>query len=322
MKLLRVVTENVRNLPDGEYPFADRTSGEPLPVVIVSGPMASGKTSLLEAIAMAKERAAAYGAPPDVRRFLRRGAAEGRVVLTLRLDESERRASDGDPIAEIDVCLAGPRPALAPKLAKLLSSYSHAPSGKMEYFPAQRRLDAVRSNDAEPDELEEAHLRLRSDASKYRGVVPWLRARLRDDARELGARLSSGGFVTASDAPDSLTPLRRALEAMCPRLRLAGLGADGEPGFVRDDGSQASLAELSDAEKDALLLATTFQRIGLDHSIVLLDRLELHAHPEDQRRWLTALGALGRDNQLVVATSSDVLLSTAGHGIQLAPTPA
>jgi predicted ATPase len=97
------------------------------------------------------------------------------------------------------------------------------------------------------------------------------------------------------------------LAHMCPWLRLHGVAADGESVvFVRRSGEMPTLFELSDGERDAVLWCASSERVGLDHSVVLIDRPEAYAHPDDVARWLSTLERNG--NQRIVATTSEALL--------------
>lgn len=309
MRVARVSLRNVRSLPDREISFC-QPDGRPHDAVLVTGPAASGKTTLLEVIAMAKERVGGYGSAARPRAFLRPGEPNGHVGVWLVLDEGERRrAGLAEPIAKLSVPLSGAPEPHDPRLAKFLASYSHGPDvGLMDYFPAGRALSPSVGNEPPPDERTEGRLRLGREPDKYRGVLPWLRAALVGDAAHTATTLREAGLVLGADAPDPLQGFRQMLAQMCPWLRVQGLSGDGSAVmFVRRGGGAVPALELSDAERDAVLLCASWQRLGLCRSVALIDRLEQHAHPDDQKRWLDTLTATG-DNQLIVATSSERLL--------------
>jgi energy-coupling factor transporter ATP-binding protein EcfA2 len=306
LKLTRVTLRNVRNLPDGDIAFA-HPDGRPFEVALVTGPSAAGKTTLVEAIAMAKERVAGNGRAARPRAFLRHGASNGLVELTLLLDVSERqRAGVVEPVVRLTVQLSGALDDHDARVVALLRSSS------MDYFPARRRLassfEPVTAFEWTTDEGVEARMRLSNDPDKYRGLVPWIRDALLGAATQLASRIRDTGLVLGSELPDALAPFRQMLASLCPWLRLGGLARDGAtPMFARNDGSTPALPDLSDAELDAVLISASWQRARPEHGIVLIDRLDLHAHPSDQLRWLQTLTSAG-DNQLVVATSSEALL--------------
>ncbi|HEY4116704.1 MAG TPA: hypothetical protein VGM56_02560, partial [Byssovorax sp.] len=62
---------------------------------------------------------------------------------------------------------------------------------------------------------------------------------------------------------------------------------------------------------DAVLLAATAIAIDLVSSLVLVDRPELYADPANFGAFVKGLGALGDDNQLVLASSSAELAAAA-----------
>ena len=324
MKLLRVTLDKVRNLADGVYDLAHAT-GTPHDIVLITGPTASGKTTFLEVIALAKELYAPYGSVPDPRPFLRQGEPNGRVELTLALSDQERElAGMDDPIALLEVRLAG-SPPWEPnaKLVELLSRYSHdSEHGKFAYFPANRRLDPAweLGQEPPPNEAAEGRLRLSKDPRKYRGVGSWLRAGLVGDALTADAQLRASGMVVASQASGALAEFRDAIATLCPSLRLGGSLADASLShadaiwFERRDGRRSFLGELSAAEQDAVLLCATFCRVGLAHSVALIDRPDLHK--DDAVVWLRALRGLAPDNQLIAAVNH-VTESEGAHVIEL-----
>jgi energy-coupling factor transporter ATP-binding protein EcfA2 len=313
MKIAHIKTENLRGVRDGAYSFTHANTGQPFDIVFITGPMASGKTTLLEAIAMAKERAGSYGTPVDARAFLKRGASNGSVRLSLLLDEGERqRAELREPVQVIDVPLGGAPPLnVHPQLRALLAEYSHTTDiGKWEYFPANRRLEPAWAwgEEPPPDEAAEARLRLSRASDKYRGVAAWLRERVLDDATQLDKTLANRGLVSVAERPTSLAPFAFGLAKLCPQLRFSGLGPDARtPWFERVDGHGVPIDALSDGERDAVLVVATHARIGLTGSVVLIDRPELHVAASAQSAWLRATAQLG-DNQIIAATTSETLL--------------
>src|SRR5688572_4922796 len=95
MKISSLEARGFRGLPDGTYEFgaeADRAE----PITVVRGAPATGKTSLLDAVAVAKEVVGAYGAPPDPARLVRRGAREATLRATWHLSEAERTFAELD----------------------------------------------------------------------------------------------------------------------------------------------------------------------------------------------------------------------------------
>ena len=82
-------------------------------------------------------------------------------------------------------------------------------------------------------------------------------------------------------------------------------------GFDLRDGRVVELELLSEGQKQGVLLACSFIRLGLASSIVLIDSPELHVHVADQARFLSAVAAMGSDAQFIVTTGSSEIMKGA-----------
>ncbi len=69
------------------------------------------------------------------------------------------------------------------------------------------------------------------------------------------------------------------------------------------------LAEMSSGEQAVFPLVYEFVRLDIKRSIVLIDELELHLHPPEQQRLLAALPKIGPDCQFLITTHSEFLSS-------------
>lgn len=325
MKISEIALKNVRALPDLRRSLVD-ASRKPHDVILITGPTGSGKTRLLEAIALWKEAAGPYGAAPSTAGLARDTSALGEIsgVWELSADEVRRgQISGGSPRVTVEVGAGAKAPAVEKGIRKVLSDFFREPThGKLEYFPANRSLsdrplpvplDAL-------SEKAEAPLRTARDPDKYGVERAWIAARLEADLSDAGAALSGKGVLISRQAPDSLGPMKAAIAKLCPHLRLAGLGKNGgrsEPRFLRAaadgrmDRAEVFLSELSTGEQQAVLFAAAFQRLALSRSVVLIDTPELGLHPADHARFFRTLCALGENNQIFAATSSPGVLGTA-----------
>lgn len=322
MKLLRLTLDNYRGVPDGAYSFTRPATGAPLDTVYVTGPAASGKTTFLEAIAALKESVAAWDLPPDPARLLRKGARSGKVEGTWLLTAEEAELAESRE-REVTTTLELGRDA-PPSLAEaglraLFGRYSHDPAtGKIEYFPSNRRL--LRGpGDKPPPVFREAGMRLLAHPDKYGFLQRALIDLALSDGMKTLEEATEKGVLLRSDTRDSLAPFRRDLAELTPNIRLLGVEA-GERGpelvFERRDGAHLALDDLADSEKQAFLFAVTFRRVGLSRSIVLVDQPELHWHADAQLRFARSLGKLGAHNQIFLATGSpEVTRTAAGHEI-------
>ena len=319
MKLLRLTCHSIRGVPDGSYSFAAAPNGVPLDCVFVTGGPGSGKTSLLEAIAAIKEATGSYGLPPDGGRMLRRGVTAGRIEATWLLSTAELARAELED-AQHGVCwrLATARVGfeVAPRLRRLFARYSVDPGvGKFELFSANRRISTEVASSRFPRlPADEPHLRLTSERDKYVDFRLYLRALVLSDAARLAQLLDAQGIVLRSQQPDALAPFKEAIAALLPDLRLATIELEDRTArvwFQRRDGVRVELDELSESEQQAVLFAVTFRRLGLNHSVILIDTPDLHLHPRRHAAFFAGLLELGRDNQIVAATTSAELCAAA-----------
>ena len=312
--------EGVRGVPDGSYAFSIPTTGAPLATVFVTGPQDCGKTSLLEALAATKEAIGSYGALPNVRRLQRKGASRGRIITVWLLADAERGRAElaeakqtitwefGSDASKVD---AGPR------VRRLFGAYSSDPEqGKFEFFPANRSLSSGESFGARrptPDAAE-GRLRMTSAPDKYAGLRAHLGDLVLTNASRLAHLLDTQGVALRTRQPDALGPYRDAIALLLPHIRLANVEPEDRSArvyFQKRDGVIVELDELSASEQQGVLFATAFRRFGLNRSVLLIDNPELHIHPRRQNDFFSALLASGRDNQIIAATTSPELLSSA-----------
>jgi hypothetical protein len=329
VKLLQLTTQGFRGVPDRPFSFARPDNGEPLDLVLVTGGPASGKTGLLDAIIAAKEDVGAYGTRPSVSACVRPGAGTAVLEAVWWLAPHERTPAG---VSEATVTTrsifgegapAGDHPA---DLGAFFRGYSRSPrEGKVELFHAERALPAQRSARHATGEMlpaDEARLRLVADNEKHQALRPYLANALLGEALALAATLRESGVALKAGAEGPEAQLRETLRPFLHDKVLDGIEPEGDGYRIRfrgRDGAVVDLDDLSAGEKQGVLFALTFQRLGLSHSIVLIDGPELHLHPSHQAGFLAQLTQLGRDNQIVAATASPVILGTVppAHVLQL-----
>jgi energy-coupling factor transporter ATP-binding protein EcfA2 len=319
MKLARLTTENIRGLPDRAHVFTDRT-GAPLDTVLITGAPGSGKTTLLEAIGAVKEAIGSYGGPQNPTRLRRSGASRARIDVVWTLSPAERASAElesSEIAATWSIGDGDSRVACDPRVRRLFTAYSHAPEqGKFEYLPASRRLDGPRSRigGSSPSVAAEGRLRLADDPEKYAGLRAHLSGLAVANAARLAQLVDAQGIAMRSQVPDALAAYKNAIAQLLPGLRLVAVEPDERSArvqFQKREGAIVELSELSESERQAVLLGATFCRLGLNHSVVLIDTPELHQHPQRHAEVFAAVCALGRDNQIIAATTSAELLSAA-----------
>jgi hypothetical protein len=300
MKIQRAMFLGVRGVPDLTLDLTDARTGAPHTLVVVTGPSGSGKTRMLEALVAAKEAIRPYGLVTPGAQWVGAGGA-AKVVVTFHLDEAERDFAgvtsatlDGEVIFHPDRASCETDDGLR----AVLGRYSHNGAyGKVDYFPADRRIPAFPPFPG-LGPAEQRVLRVTRDPRKYGSVLPFLRTLDQDAAR----RERFTGSLTALSPSLRYVPDRSG-EAV-PRC------------FSSHGGDPVTAAQLSSGEADAVIFAATAAAIGLDHSLVFVDRPDLHA--DDPGRLVTGLASLGHDNQLILAGRPELAAAAPGaHVVNL-----
>jgi hypothetical protein len=317
MKLCELEIRGLR-VPDRTYSFRG-PNGAPQSLVLITAPPAFGKTSLLRAIAAAKEGFAAYGPPVDFAGLLRPGATEGLLAADWLLTAEEVKAAGLSAKQQHTEVVFG-----AGKLERkgeqglreLWMKTSTEPGvGKMELFPEGRRLGKERWRQRQPPlsgPIEEGK-RLSAEPDKYVALARVLH----DLALERSEREAGPGRGDADDGthgPPGFGRFSQAIEQMTDSLRLGSVRLrEGTVGvqFTRPDGSSVGIEHLSAGEEQAILFALMHGWRGLNDSILLIDSPELGVHGAHHADMLARLRHLGSDNQILAATSSEALLRRA-----------
>jgi hypothetical protein len=291
MKLAQATFLGLRGLRDEKLDFLDKNSRMPASFVLVTGPSASGKTRALEAILMAKEAIAPYAAGATVEGWHRDGVHAAKVVLTWWLN-AEEQASSGSPEAfvttEAILREDGITVDADEGVLSVLERYRHDDAfGKVEYFPESRRLLAYGPSHG-TSELEQSGLRTERDVRKY-GFVPRF---LQELARQPARQRAFSELVTR----------------LAPALRYAP-GEYPEVCFRSREAEPVGYEALSSSEADAVIFAATTVMLGLSHSIVLIDRPDLHLGFDRLGAYLNALTTIGTDNQIIAASPNAAIAS-------------
>lgn len=301
MKIQRATFNGVAGVPDLTVDASDG-SGAPHSMVVLSGPSASGKTRILEALIAAKEAIRPYGPMATGAAWMRGGNAS-KIRVTFHLDEAEREfAGTSAALLESEVIFHRDRVEATADdgLKAVLGRYAHNPSfGKVDYFPVERRVPMFPPF-AGIGSGEQRVGRLGKDQRKYGCVLPFLRSLDQDPARR-------ERFATS-------------LARLSPSCRYVP-DPSGEviPRCFSSRGSEPfTAAQLSHSEADAVVFAATAAMIGLDHSLVFIDRPDLHL--DEVEPFLEGLRALGQDNQLFITGGSRLAAAARGaHVVALKP---
>jgi predicted ATP-dependent endonuclease of OLD family len=100
----------------------------------------------------------------------------------------------------------------------------------------------------------------------------------------------------------------RSFAGPVPRTEMEDVMA--EPWFYLSDGNhQYELSEMSGGERAIFPMLFDFANWGINNSIVLIDEIELHLHPPLQQGLIKALQHFGKNNQFIITTHSESILS-------------
>ena len=130
-------------------------------------------------------------------------------------------------------------------------------------------------------------------------------------------RVERGEYQLQSGQRDLFAEIERAYKTVFPNRSLSGpvprTEVDDvleEPWFYLYDGKhQYEISEMSGGERAIFPMLFDFAIWGIHNSIVLIDELELHLHPPLQQALLKALQHLGKNNQFIITTHSEAILS-------------
>jgi len=294
MKIQQATFIGVLGVPDLTLDLTDARTGVPHAMVVVSGPGASGKTRMIEALIAAKEAIRPYGPMATGASWIGASSA-AKIRITFHLDEAERDFSGTtSPTVNGEVIFLPDRADAEADdgLRAVLGRYSHNPSyGKVDYFPAERRIPTFPPFPG-LGPAEQRALRLAKDQRKYGSVLPFLRTLDQDVARR--ERFAA------------------SLAALSPTCRYVP-DASGEtiPRCFSSRGSApVTAAQLSHGEADAVIFAATAATIALDHSLVFVDRPDLHIR--DLSHLVSGLASLGQDNQLFLTGGPELAAAASG----------
>ncbi len=299
MKIQRATFIGVRGVPDMTLDLTDAKTGVPHPLVVITGPSGSGKTRMVDALIAAKEAIRPYGPMTTGAAWITAGNA-AKILIAFHLDDAEREfAGTTSPILEGEVIFRPDRASceIDDGLKAVLGRYAHNGAyGKVDYFAAERRIPTFPPFPG-LGPAEQRVLRLTKDQRKYGFVLPFLRTLEHDGPRR--ERFAA------------------SLAALSPTCRYTP-DTSGEAiplCFSSRGGAPLTAAQLSHGEADAVIFAATAAAIGLDHSLIFIDRPDLHV--DDLDHLVAGLASLGHDNQLILTGRRELAAARGGHVVTL-----
>jgi len=79
--------------------------------------------------------------------------------------------------------------------------------------------------------------------------------------------------------------------------------------FLSDGENKYEIAEMSAGENAIFPILVDFANLRINNSIILIDEIELHLHSPLQQGFLRTLRKLGKNNQFIITTHSDSIVS-------------
>lgn len=344
MKLKKVAVRNFKGV--GKICFSLETvSHIPRPLTALLGDNGSGKTTILQAIALTLSLATRRTSHPSSFRW------HGFLP--------ERLSSLGETVVKLSVAFEKEEVDLVGELYEEWKNSLASDSRSVKLVPPSAHLEVElryeRGRLSSPQGPAALHQFLgRYYLKTLMGTRPELREKFRalgdifwfDQHRNLGSLVledSSGdsparegwqagveqlreyligwwGHHTSTPqrGRDFILPLQNLFQQVFPGTRFTGIMPRSEIAvprakdfyFLLEQGDRVyDLAEMSSGEQALFPLIYEFVRLGIQRSVVLIDELELHLHPPEQQRLLAALPKIGPDCQFIITTHSEFLAS-------------
>jgi predicted ATPase len=342
MQITRLLIENFKGIDRREISFLEEGTNRPRPLTVLLGDNGSGKTTVLQAIALVLSLATGKTKKPPLlswpgfmaERVSSRGPT--RVELDVRIEQDELQATQelfsNWPNEERLTVPAVIRlsPPLLPHDIEVRLTYENG-------FVKAHRTSSP--SGAVPDEFllrgrslirDMAQVQPQWGAFSQRvGDVFWF-----DQNRNLTSvgnheqhgleRLRESlvgwwGVHTSqrrNGTPDYLERLQKRFAEIFPGTTFEGLAPrslDRAPSaadfyfLLKREGRVYDLAEMSSGEQAVFPLLYEFVWQNIARSVVLIDELELHLHPPQQQALLSALRHIGPDCQFIVTSHSPYL---------------
>lgn len=292
--------------------------------MVIGGVNGCGKSALLEAIMTAKERAGAYGNFNFDPRTVSADAQKATITLVLEFSEKERefvkkKFNNDCPevdeiVVEIDKGGSGRVTKRSKVIMNLLSYYSHSKDspGFFDYINAYRQMkkSTLQTWDSSflSDQTTKQTLALSID--KFQHTKKYLAGLKMGDLQEIQSSYNSGQLIFK----DSLKEIRNFFNKFFKPMQFKDVYLNFSPFkfVISTPIGEIDIDDLSSGEKEVFNIFIRFHQLKPKQSIILFDEIDVHLHPDLERRYLELLRDLGYGNQLILTTHSSEMMLSAG----------
>jgi len=340
MKVASAVIENFRHIRRMELDFTDSV-GRVRDVSVLVGPNTSGKTTVLDALAVGLGLIIGpYSIRPDLvlspRSIVRRGALQAQVICKVRfspeeieitrqlyhLSEEDQEIPD---VEEATITWTYPDPR-----GDHPSGHIHCdPWGTWHLFKGRAKVARLLSTGRVDWSWFERiggvftfdQQRTGMGKTIPRDIWAIIRGGVNErepderhttDPRTILLALAVQSVLPPADERqfDQFKRIQERYAEICAPRRIKGAMRDelGQPELTFTDGTYEYRYDgLSSGEQMLLLFLIRMMTEHIHQSIVLVDEIELHQHPLWQRRLLYLLPRIGQNNQIIATTHSPYL---------------
>lgn len=340
MKIASAVIENFRHIERLELDFTD-SIGRVRDVSVLKGPNTSGKTTVLDALALGVGIATGfYNLRPSLvlspRAIVRRGTLQAQVTCRVRfsleeiettrqlyiLSEEEQEIPDveeatimwryPDPKGEHPSGYIRCEPLGTWHLFKGRAQVARLLSTERVNWSWFERVGGIFTFDQQRTGMGKTIRRDIWEIIQGGGNESESEERRTTDPRTILLALAVQSLIPPVDERqfDQFKHIQERYAEICAPRRIKGAVRDelGQPELIFTDGTYEYRYDgLSSGEQMLLLFLIRMVTEHIHQSIVLVDEIELHQHPLWQRKLLYLLPRMGQNNQIIATTHSPYL---------------
>lgn len=336
MKVKSISLKHFKKFYDQQFSFVDEETGHARDLVVLYGENATGKSTLMQALAASLGVATGRLKRPDDLEWPgfefplvdRAWGFPPEVVLEIGFSPQEVQ-STCDFFSQVPDFAENPDailPSLESQVQLVLDGGKVSAPNRAQYFQFRGREYARKLVRQSPEGF---------DLFKNVGSVFWyhefrtstslsmeemeteigfdenlLRRRL-SDWMFFHQRVLAGRYKLRPGQRDLYADLERAYQSVFPGHHFEGSqprvgeAIMEEPYFFLNDGQNAyEIGEMSSAERAVFPLIIDFATLNIHNSVILIDGFDLHLPPSVQSTFLRTLPELGIDNQFIFSTHS------------------